>query len=433
MMICFFFLLGVINIEIQTQLKQHPILKTSLYQTQIYAEVCKNDVLMDKQILTLEKIKWINPDLKMPQKIRVHFMQKEDIFKTGDKIKASVSVYPPKENSSGYQLWYEKIGAFGQMHHAEILEKSSQKLSLFERGRYFIKQHLFQILPFAQAEVMVPLITGERKTISRETYQIYRRSGIAHVLSVSGFHMALLSTFLFFLIRSLCAFFPKIALYWNSKKLAALFALVGTFLYLGLSGFQIPAVRAFIMISFVFLGILIERRVISMRSLILAAFFILIMMPQMLLSVSFQLSFSAVAILIVICNYIQNRSWSKFVKVMTGFILLNICVAIILTPFILYHFHQFTPYGILGNMLFSTLFSFLIMPVLFAGCLLIPFGGDKLFFYLAGYGLDIVYFGARKISNFPHAELNFSFETPLPLVIFSFGMMMFCLMKTPLR
>ena len=62
-------------------------------------------------------------------------------------------------------------------------------------------ERVFQILPENQARIVTPLITGEQRLVSPELYQIYRRSGIVHVLSVSGFHMALLAGFLFLLIR----------------------------------------------------------------------------------------------------------------------------------------------------------------------------------------------------------------------------------------
>ena len=434
--VCLFFLLGIINIKFHINLNQHPILDKPLYQTPIQATVLENKFLVEKQIVTLNKIHWENPDLKMPQKIRLHLKQTEPVLEKGDRIKALVSVYPPDNEFSlefSRQLWFDQIGATGIIKQIKNVEKSSAPNDFFAKIRRTISAHLFDTLPRHHAEIIASLITGERKLIKQETYQTYRRAGIAHVLSVSGFHMALLSAFLFFLIRSICALFPRIVFYFNTKKIAALLAFMGTFLYLGISGFQIPAVRAFLMISLVFLGIFADRSVISMRSLILVGFGILSVSPQMLFSASFQLSFTAVAILILICNKIQNKPWSKIRKSITGFITLNIFISLGLAPFILYHFHQFTPYGILGNMLFSGLFSFPIMPLLFLGCLVMPLGLDKPFFQLAGIGLDIVRFGIEKISNFPYSEITYNNFSAFSLSFISFGIILFCLMKTPLR
>ena len=434
MFICFF-LLGILNMLVCLQLKAHPVLNHPLYQTSISASVQENRVLVDKQILTLNHIKWIDPDLKMPQKIQVHFKKLEPIFKIGDHVKATVSVYPPSEDFSptyAHHLWFNQIGATGIAQDIQILESESKFFS-FSEARHTINQHLFQILPYAQAEIIAPLITGEQKLVSKNTYQIYRRAGIAHVLSVSGFHMALLAGFLFFIIRGFCALFPRIALYYNSKKIAAVFALMGTALYLGLSGFQVPAVRAFVMIAFVFLGVLIERTVLSMRTLILTAFLILLIAPQMLFSISFQLSFVAVMVLIFICNFIGQKTWGRMTKMVSGFFLLNIGVSLSLMPLILYHFHQITPYGVLGNMLFSGMFSVFIMPLLFMGSLFMPLGLDRPFFLLAGQGVDFVRWGTGEIADFPFSEIAISTFSPIALSMIMFGLILLCLMKTPLK
>ncbi|MGN0919581.1 MAG: ComEC/Rec2 family competence protein [Alphaproteobacteria bacterium] len=435
MLVGFCFFLGLLNMQFHFYLSRHSSLKQALYQTPLTATVLESQPLAEKQILTLGDIHWESPDLKMPQKIKVHFKQMTPLLEKGDRISALVSVYPPNNTFSrayAYQLWFSRIGATGVVDELRLVIPAPQNLSLFQT-RHFINQHLFHILPRFQAEVAAPLMTGEQKLISPETYQIYRRAGIAHVLSVSGFHMALLATFLFFVIRSLCALFPRIVLYYNTKKLAAVVALLGTFLYLGLSGFQVPAIRAFIMVAFVFLGVLIERRVISMRSVMLAAWMLLLLAPYMLLSISFQLSFIAVAVLVVVCRSLSHQAWPSWVKTGVGFLALNLLVSGALTPFILYHFHQWMPYGILGNMLFSALFSFFVMPLLFFGTLLIPLGWDRPFFILAGMGLEGVRWGAGKLAHLPYAEISVPTFSAEALLLLSFGTLLLFWMKTPFR
>ena len=433
--IIFCFFLGAGNISLRIRLASHPTLEHPLYQVHIVAQVEESQALFDKQILTLTDIRWENPDLKMPQKIKVHFKETKPLIRVGDRIVATVSVYPLDAKFSPaytYQLWFNKIGATGIVNNLKEVSVNSKSHTLFEL-RHFINQHLFNSLPFSQAEIMAPLITGEQKLVSRETYQIYRRAGIAHVLSISGFHMALLAGFLFFVIRRFCALFPRIVLYYNTKKIAAVIALFGTFLYLGLSGFQVPALRAFMMIALVLMGILIERSVLSMRSLVLVCFSLLLIFPQMLFSIGFQLSFLAVAVLIAICHFIQNQPWGRIKKAIVGFLLLNIGVSFALMPFIAYHFHLFNLYGILGNMILSSTFSLFIMPLLFVGALLIPFGLDVPIFKLAGFGLDIVRLIAKRLAHFSYAEIRVEYFSFLALGMFSFGIIIICLMKTPLR
>lgn len=427
------FCVGWGNMAFQTFLNAHPILEHPVYQMPIEATVWDNQILTDRQILTLGEIRWQNPDLKMPQKIRVHLKQADVFLNTGDRIKANVHVYPPTQ-MAGYerQLWFDKIGATGVIQGVTVKHAGSS----FAVGNFLrqkINRYLFRLLPREQAEIAAALMTGSRKLVSREVYQLYRRAGIAHVLSVSGFHMALLAAFLFFMIRSLCVLFPRVVFYKNTKKVAAVLALIGTFLYLGLSGFQIPAVRAFIMIAFVFAGILMDRSVLSMRSLWLACLGILLVAPHKVLSVSFQLSFVAVMVLVAFCTWLQEKTWSRFWKFCVGFIGVNGFVYLALSPFVAYHFHQVIPYGILGNMVFNGVFSLFIMPLLFVGALFMLFGVGRPFFVLAGYGIKLVHQGIEGMADWPYAEIVVPEISSSALSLFAFGLMILCFMKTPLK
>ena len=147
-MMSFGFFLGLGNMELHLYLRHHFSLQHSLYQTRITAVVLENQPLIDKQILTLSDIHWQNPDLKMPQKIKVHFKQSEPLLKKGDKISALVSVYPPNDTFSrayAYQLYFDGIGATGIVDDVHLISATGEKPFLFGT-RYFINQHLFHIL-----------------------------------------------------------------------------------------------------------------------------------------------------------------------------------------------------------------------------------------------------------------------------------------------
>ena len=268
----FFLGLGLLIPEVKSHLIAHPVLEKSLYQTSITGTVQESTHLPEKQIVVLTDIKWHLPQISLPHKVQLFYNEPTPSFSEGDAVKVTATLFPPQGQQAPFSkgtertLWFKEIGATGYITKAEITHINPKLAFSFSQLRTFINKHIFQILPTSQAQIAAALITGEQKLISPEIFQIYRRSGIAHVLSVSGFHMALLATFLFFCIRGFCALFPKIALYCNSKKIAALCALIGTGFYLGVSGFQIPATRAFGMIFLVFLGILTDRNVFSLRS-----------------------------------------------------------------------------------------------------------------------------------------------------------------------
>jgi hypothetical protein len=96
-------------------------------------------------------------------------------------------------------------------------------------------------------------------------------SGIGHVLSISGYHMAVVAGAMFFLIRAFLALIPGLADRAPIKKWAALAALGMTAFYLLLSGNQVATQRSFIMIAVVLVGGLFDRPSVTMRTLTVAA------------------------------------------------------------------------------------------------------------------------------------------------------------------
>ena len=109
--------------------------------------------------------------------------------------------------------------------------------------------------------IAVALITGERAGISEEVNQSMRDSGLTHILSISGLHMAIMAGTVFWLVRALLALVPGLALRYPIKKWSAAAALAAATFYLALSGAAVPTVRSGIMMSIV----LIDRPALAMR------------------------------------------------------------------------------------------------------------------------------------------------------------------------
>ena len=124
--------------------------------------------------------------------------------------------------------------------------------------------------------IAAALLTGDRSGVDEASNSALRDAGLGHLLSISGLHMAMVAGILFFFIRGGLALIPRIALRWPIKKWAAVAALIGTFLYLLLSGASYPAQRSFLMTAAGLGAILIDRSPISMRVLAVAAAILLI-------------------------------------------------------------------------------------------------------------------------------------------------------------
>jgi competence protein ComEC len=98
-----------------------------------------------------------------------------------------------------------------------------------------------------------------------------RDSGLTHILSISGLHMAIMAGTVFWLVRALLALVPGLALRYPIKKWAAAAALAAATFYLALSGAAVPTVRSWIMMSIVLIAVMLDRPAITMRNVALAA------------------------------------------------------------------------------------------------------------------------------------------------------------------
>jgi competence protein ComEC len=132
-------------------------------------------------------------------------------------------------------------------------------------------------------------------------------SGVGHVLSVSGYHMALVAGVVFFLVRASLALSPSLALRRPIKKWAAAAALVAAAGYLVLSGAEVATQRSFIMTAVVLVGVMADRPALTLRTIAVAALAVLLLAPEAVVHPSFQMSFAAT--LALIAAYERGMPW----------------------------------------------------------------------------------------------------------------------------
>src|SRR5690606_9785761 len=149
-----------------------------------------------------------------------------------------------------------------------------------------------------EGEIAVALIIGYRAGIPEEMNEALRRSGLAHVLSISGLHMALVAGTVMLMMRSIFAFLPVFSSRHPVKKSAAVAALLFCTLYLSLSGADVAAQRSYLMLAIMLVAVLFDRAAISMRNVAIAAIVIIIIAPHEVIGPSFQMSFAATAALV---------------------------------------------------------------------------------------------------------------------------------------
>ncbi|MCU0701440.1 MAG: DNA internalization-related competence protein ComEC/Rec2 [Myxococcaceae bacterium] len=153
----------------------------------------------------------------------------------------------------------------------------------------------------AAASLFLTLSAGLRATLDEQVEDDFARSGLAHVLSVSGLHVAVLAFALFALVRRLALFWPgRLFRRVEPGRVAAPLSLPLTWGYVVFTGLQAPAVRSAVMCSVLLLGHTLRRRSDGLNALAIAGVVMLVLDPSALFDLSLQLSFSAVLALLLV-------------------------------------------------------------------------------------------------------------------------------------
>lgn len=456
---CFFLVLcfatgGFALIQIKAHLAAAPRLSKNIHFVWVEGTVDQVELYPNARRITLSDvfIDRISPE-KTPKRVRIRANGLSPGIGKGDRIEIRADLMPPgvPTEPGGYAfcrpLWFDQIGATGYATgRPTVLQKgnSFSPAESFEHIRQKTAERIRQVLPPEQANVVLPLVIGSGTSIPQTTYNQYRDAGIAHVLSVSGLHMMLIAGLVFAFIRFFLTLFPPIALRINTKKVAAVVALLITFFYLMISGLAVPAQRSYFMLFVVFTAVLLDRQALSVRNVCWIGFVILLFTPESLITASFQLSFGAVLALICayealkqpvqIYLYKHNNKWVRWVIGLAfGFLITNVAAGLATAPIAVYHFYRYPTYGILGNFLTSSLFGILIMPLLLIGVLLMPFGWDVYPLKTAGFFLDLVADITAWIAELPKASVLIPAMPMWGFACFLSGGIWLCLWKTKIR
>lgn len=283
-----------------------------------------------------------------------------------------------------------------------------------ERLRAGIVQRVTAVLPGQTGAIGVALITGERGGITDATNNAFRDSGLLHILSISGLHMAVMAGAVFYLMRLILAAFPSLALVYPIKKWAAAAAMLGTAAYLMISGSSFATVRSAIMIAIMFLAVILDRPALALRNVVLAAALILVLFPESLFDVGFQMSFAAVVALISVYEALRGRGApftrrgpvTGFALFMGGIVLSTLIASAAVAPFAAYYFHKSQQCSVLANLVAIPICDLLVMPAALAALILMPLGLEAPPLWVMGWGVDAMLWTAERVAALPGAILR---------------------------
>lgn len=288
-------------------------------------------------------------------------------------------------------------------------------------------------LPGADGAVAATMLTGLGAAIPPDVRRSFQDSGLAHLLAVAGLHIGIVMGLVMGAVRSGLALWPYAALRWPCKPLAAAAALLAGALYVLLSGAHVPVVRSFAMASLVTLGIATGRPAFSLRGLALAAMVVMLVSPDAVGGVSFQMSFAAVLALIAghqaMRPAMRRLRARRVLHHLAGLALTSALAGAASAPFGAYHFGRLQLYFILANMAAVPLTAFVIMPAGLLALTLMPLGLEQVALWPMGRGVDSVLWIARATSALPDAALAIPRGPPWGLALVALGLAWLCLWR----
>jgi competence protein ComEC len=388
-----------------------------------------------------------------PRRIRLSLRSYDAKLAAGAVVTLHAGLFPPPSPAlpGGFDFsryfYFERIGAVGYGMGKPILHAETQAQpdasARFADFRHRLTEAIRRYFHEPAGAVASAFITGETRAIPDAVNDDMRIAGLYHLLAVSGMNLSVVAGLAFYSFRLLLALFPMLALRFPIKKHAALLALFASYAYLRVSGAPVSAERAFLMVSLIFLAILFDRDPAPLRSLMIAGAIVLIHTPEAVLSASFQLSFSATASLLSsyeLFARLQRRknSLPRFSLPAFGFYFLAVLLTSLVAwagtePFIVYHFSQMSLYSLIANTLAEPLVSFILMPLVIAGTLLLPFGLAKLMFTPLQYGVDWLLALAHFIAHLPYAMFVLPPPSDGGFLIFTLGLSVVYFLGTKLR
>lgn len=380
--------------------------------------------------LTIDVVSTERPKLRyQPERVRLSARKISPDIGPGSDVTGLVRLLPPAgpirpgSYDTSFSSYFSGIGASGfflsgpELSSPTVAPITARFGAAIERARQSIAGRIRQSIGGPEGEIAAALIVGVRAGIPEEINEAMRKTGIYHIISISGLHMALVAGTVMGLMRALFALFPDFSSRRPVRKYAALTALFAIIAYLLISGMVVAAVRSFIMLAVMLIAILFDRSALTMRNLAISAIIVILVTPHEVVGPSFQMSFAATAALVgayaawsdyrsrrVSAGVPAKRSLAsallhRFAVMMIGLAATSIVAGVATTLYAAWHFQRVAPLSLLANLAVMPVVSIIVMPFAVFASIAMPFGLDGPFLYVMGQGLTIMIHLSERIAD----------------------------------
>lgn len=316
------------------------------------------------------------------ERLRLRLRADQPPVRAGSRISVRALLSPPAGMAvpGGYDLarraWFDGLGASGVAIGpvAVLAAPESGPAQWLAALREGLQAVITNRLPGEAGAVAAAFVTGWQGAISPATAQAMRDAGLAHLLSISGLHIAVVVGGVALATRRLLGLWPWLVLRAQVPTLALAAGALAGLAYTLLAGAQVPTVRAVIAACIVVLGMMLGRQALSLRLLAAAAFAILLVRPEALLGASFQMSFAAVIGIVALYESRLGRWltavredepwWQWLLRSAASLLASGLVAEFALAGIGLYHFGRSGLYGIAANLVAIPWASFVVMPAL---------------------------------------------------------------------
>jgi competence protein ComEC len=258
---------------------------------------------------------------------------------------------PLNPHQFNYRNYMENLGVLRQINSSsnQITQLRSDNFGLKALAGKFRAKIVFELKQFnfkpEELAIIQALLLGQRQDISPETYNNYAAAGVIHILAVSGLHVGIILLLLNWVLKPLERL-PR------GKIIKTLLLLALLWGFAILAGLSPSVVRAVSMFSFFAIGMQFNRRSSALNTLFISLLFLLLINPNFIFQVGFQLSYAAVFTIVLIQPHLFRLFTPKFkvVKYLWGIFTVTIAAQLGVLPLSLFYFHQFPGLFFISNL-----------------------------------------------------------------------------------
>ncbi|MEY3634942.1 MAG: ComE operon protein 3 [Pseudomonadota bacterium] len=440
-------LLGFLLIVFRSTTVAQPVLG-KIWIGEFYGQVEAVENISARNVYRLRLATGSSSDLPPFVRVNLSPAQYQDDFKPGSIIRLRARLLPPAGPTlpGGYDFarraWFQQIGATGTaLGNVRIFQKADNG-TWFATQRAALTEHILASMPKGAGGIGAALVTGDQGHISPADAQAMRDSGLAHLLSISGLHVTAVVGFMFIAVSRLLSLSSWLALRISIPVIAAATAALAALVYTLLTGSEVPTVRSFIAAILVLIALAMGRDALTLRLVAFGALAVLVFWPEAMAGPSFQLSFAAVATIVimhdipVVKRLTERRDESlarKVARAVGALILTGVAIELVLTPIALFHFHKAGLYGALVNVVAIPMTTFIIMPFEALALFFDMIGLGQPFWWLAGQGIGVILALAHSVSGLPGAVTMMPAMPTWAFGAFIIGALIFGLLKTRVR